>query len=125
MYDYLRNNSISILPPYESFILGNAFKDIYDPFKNYKPTKLIPNNEQAEMLLNVGQLCFIVHELNLYLDVNPDDKNILSMFNNYNKMANEAIKKYESKYGPLVLSNILEDSNSFSWEETSWPWEDK
>lgn len=125
MYDYLRNNSISILPPYESFILGNAFKDIYDSFKNYKPTKLIPNNEQAEMLLNVGQLCFIVHELNLYLDVNPDDKNILSMFNNYNKMANEAIKKYESKYGPLVLSNILEDSNSFSWEETSWPWEDK
>ena len=53
--------------PYEGFIRGNLFDHLYRQYQNYRPTKLVPNNEQAELLLNVDQLSFAAHEINLYL----------------------------------------------------------
>lgn len=115
----------SILEPYEGFLKGNIFKNIYDQYKNYSPMKLSPNNEQAELLLNVDQICFIVHEINLYLDVFPDDKDMINVFNKYLLMEKEAVSKYEKKYGPLNVNSLPSNINSFTWENTSWPWEDK
>lgn len=120
----LLNNS-PILEPYEGFLKGNIFKNIYDQFKNFIPSKIVPNNEQAELLLNVDQICFIVHELNLYLDVFPDDKDMISMFNKYLLMEKDAVSKYEKKYGPLNVNSIESNTSNFTWENTSWPWEDK
>ena len=107
--------------PYDGFIKGNLFNNLYQQYKNYRPTRLIPNNEQAELLLNVDQLSFAAHELNLYLDVYPDDTNMIALFNRYQSMADEAIKRYESKYGPLSVNTP--SNNTFSWEAYSWPWE--
>ena len=107
---------------YEGFLRGNLFNNLYKQYKNYRPARLVPNNEQAELLLNVNQLSFAAHELNLYLDINPNDTNMIRLFNQYQEMANEAVKKYESKYGPLTV-NALSDTNNFSWEAYSWPWE--
>lgn len=108
--------------PYEGYMRGNMFTNLYDPYKNYRPVRLIPNNEQAELLLNVNQLEFASHELRLLLDIYPDDANMIRKFNEYRRMANEAIENYESKYGPLLESD-LSNPNLFSWEETAWPWE--
>lgn len=107
---------------YEGFLRGNLFNNLYEQYKNYRPVKLIPNNEQAELLLNVDQLTFATHELNLYLDVYPNDTNMIKLFNKYQEMANEAIKRYENKYGPLTLS-VPSNTDTFSWEAYSWPWE--
>lgn len=124
MNNDLNKNNNSILEPYEGFLKGNIFKNLYNPYKNYTPAKLIPNSEKAELLLNVNQLCFISHELNLYLDLFPNDKEMIMLFDKYNKMTNEAKEKYEKKYSPLFVSNV-ETGSSFSWEEDNWPWEDK
>lgn len=115
-------NNQNLAEPYEGFIRGNLYNNLYEQYKNYRPARLVPNNEQAEMLLNVNQLTFAAHELNLYLDVYPNDTNMIKLFNQYRQMANEAIKKYEGKYGPLTI-DTLSNPNTFSWETYSWPWE--
>ncbi len=119
------NNSLpvqNLKEPYEGFIRGNLFDHLYRQYQNYRPTRLVPNNEQAELLLNVDQLSFAAHELNLYLDVYPNDAQMINLFNRYQQMANEAVKAYEKKYGPLTI-NSLSNTDQFSWEAYAWPWE--
>lgn len=129
MYSEYRNDTLSesnsILNPYDGYLKGNVFKNIYNQYKNYVPVKLIPNSEQEELLLNVNQLCFIMHELNLYLDVFPNDSKMIELFNKYEMMANEATIKYEKNYGPLTINSVISEPNNFTWENTLWPWEVK
>lgn len=114
--------NMNLAEPYQGFLQGNLFNDLYEGYKNYRPARIVPNNEQAELLLNVDQLTFAAHELNLYLDVHPDDRQMIQLFNKYQEMAQEAIQKYESKYGPLSVSTPS-GTNQFSWEAYAWPWE--
>ena len=116
----VRNSNLA--EPYQGFLQGNLFNDIFEGYKNYRPAKIVPNNEQAELLLNVDQLSFAAHELNLYLDVHPTDQVMIQLFNKYQAMAKEAVEKYESKYGPLFIS-FPSGMNQFSWEAYAWPWE--
>lgn len=120
------NNSMgqnqNLAQPYEGFIRGNLFNNLYDQYKNYRPARLAPNNEQAELLLNVSQLSFAAHDIRLYLDVHPNDTEMISLFNQYQQQANEAIRVYEQKYGPILQSSLSE-ANAFSWEAYAWPWE--
>jgi len=116
------NPNANLENPYNGYMKGNMFTNLYKPYKNYNPVKLIPNNEQAELLLNVNQLEFAAHELKLYLDNYPNDTMMIRKFNEYRKMANDAINEYQEKYGPL-LETDLSDPNLFSWQATSWPWE--
>lgn len=116
------NQNNNLAEPYEGFIRGNLFNNLYQQYKNYRPARLVPDNEQAELLLNVNQLSFAAHELNLYLDVYPNDTNMINLFNQYQAMANEAVRQYESKYGPLTV-NTPSNTDRFSWEAYSWPWE--
>ncbi len=116
------NNSYSLMNPYEGFIKGNLFSNLYDQYKNYQPVKLIPNNKQAELLLNIDWLYFSLLELNLLLDVYPDNTDIISVFNNYVNGYNELVQTYEKNYGPLNI-NSENNSNVFNWEKLPWPWE--
>ncbi len=116
------NNNQKLAGPYDGFIKGNLFNNLYNQYKSYRPTRLSPNNEQAELLLNVDQTTFAAHELKLYLDVYPNDTNMINLYNEYQKIASEQIKAYERKYGPL-LADSPSANNSFSWEAYSWPWE--
>lgn len=130
--DYLINNlnnnqnysasNLNLNDPYDGFIKGNIYKNLYDQYKNYKPIKLVANSEKEEMLLNLDKLCFFSHELRLYLDNYPNDRNVIQLFNQYRQMANDALYNYEQQYGPICW-NALSVSNEFGWESTNWPWE--
>lgn len=115
-------NNQNLAQPYEGYIQGNLFNNLYVPYKNYRPMRLIPNNEQAEMLLNANQLLFASHELRLYLDNYPNDVRMIALFNQYRNQANQAVKAYEAKYGPLTW-DALSTPSEFSWQSTAWPWE--
>ena len=112
----------NIMPMYEGYIKGNLFNNLYDQYLNYQPSKLIPNNEQAELLLNVNQTTFAAHEVKLYLDIYPNDTGMINLYNDYQKKASDAIKTYERKYGP-ILADSPYNTNDFSWEAYAWPWE--
>ena len=116
------NNSLDLFSPYEGYIKGNLFKNLYQEYKNYRPSRLNVNSEKMEMLVNIGQMGFASHELNLYLDNYPNDRKALELFNKYSDMTNKLIKEYENKYGPLTVGGINEDV-PFNWENEKWPWE--
>lgn len=113
-------NNLDLFNPYEGFLKGNAFRNQYIPYKNYKVAKININSEKEEMLFNMAEYCFMMHDMNLYLDINPNDKWALSIFNEYRNKANELIMKYERKYGPLNVSDS-NDKESFNWI-VGWPW---
>ena len=77
------NNNLNnnLYGPYEGFMKGNMFKNLYEPFRNYRPIQITPRNAQEEALLNLDQTAFAMHEINLYLDNFPDDQNMINQFN--------------------------------------------
>ena len=116
------NNSLDLFSPYEGYIKGNLFKNLYQEYKNYRPSRLNVNSEKMEMLVNIGQMGFASHELNLYLDNYPNNRKALDLFTKYSNMTNKLIKEYENKYGPLTVGGIKEGI-PFNWENEKWPWE--
>ena len=115
-------NNMELFNPYEGYLKGNAFKNEYQPYKNYKVAKINISNEKEEMLLNIGQYSFMMHDINLYLDVHPNDTVALNMFTDYRNKVNDLITKYERKYGPLSVKGEFNNNTSFAWENTEWPW---
>lgn len=117
-----QNINSNLFSPYEGFIKGNLFKNLYNSYKNLKPINIKINNEQDEMLLNVNELSFARHELNLLLDNYPNNENALNLFNRYLKMENEAVKNYERRFGPLEVTSDNQTNTPFMWID-KWPWE--
>ena len=58
--------------------------------------------------------------LDHFLDVHPNNKNALELYNRYVNDLNETKEIYINNYGPLTLDSI--NQNSWQWVKT-WPWE--
>ena len=112
-----------LFTPYEGFIRGNMFKALYDSYKINTPYEVKPMNEQAEMLTTIDSLCFAIIDLNLYLDNHPDDKNLITLYNEYRRRNNEIKAQYERKFGPLVTSSEALNTYPWAWNNKPWPWE--
>ncbi len=127
--NYITNNQINpnknneFLKPYEGFIRGNIFKNLYDQYKNYTPKDINAKNERDALLYQIMQYKFNLVDLNLYLDINPNDRNAINLYNNYLNMINKMCDKYESMYGPLTLDNDNLINNTWIWNNGPWPWE--
>lgn len=135
-YNYANNNynqplynqniqDKQIYDPYNGFIRGNMFPELYNSYKLNKPLEITPMNEQAELLTYVDALTFAMIDLNLYLDNYPNDREALELFNQYRMQADEYTKKYESKYGPLELTSNSLNTFPWAWDNAPWPWEKK
>ena len=111
----------SIYDPYQGFIRGNLFRDLYSPYKLNKPYDIEPANEQARMLTSIDALKFAMIDLNLYLDIYPNSKEYIDLFNRYRVEVNGLIKEYENKYGPLNLNSDVMMSYPWAWDKTPWP----
>lgn len=64
----------------DGFSKGNMFNNLYDPYKNYKYERVVANNKQEELLLEIMALSFAINDLNLYLDLHPTDEEMLKKF---------------------------------------------
>ncbi len=130
-YDWYRNNNylnnqynsnnMSLDNPKDGFEKGNMFKNLYNQYKDYKPAKLIATNDREQKLYDISAMCFAAHELNLYLDLNPDDKSAFMLFMDYEKKTNKMVEEYERMYGPLNVDS--KEMQSFTWSTENWPWE--
>lgn len=117
------NKENNLYDPYQGFIRGNMFPSSYDPYKLDKPIDIKPLNEQAKQLTRIDSLQFAMKDLNLYLDVYPDDKNMINLYNNYRTELNETINNYENKFGPLLLNSNSLNTYPWIWNNRPWPWE--
>lgn len=118
-------NKQSTFDAYNGFIRGNMFPELYNSYKIKNPYEITPMNEQAELLTYVDALTFAMIDLDLYLDIYPDDKEALGLFNQYRVQCDEYKKQYENKYGPLLLSSNALNTYPWAWNKSPWPWENK
>lgn len=121
--NYFRNDN-NLFNPENGYNLGNMFADLYDPYKNYKPVGLRASNQKERDYLELSRVSFAMHEMNLYLDLHPEDRKILQLFNDYRKMFIELEKKYENEYGPLTTCSDALEKSPFSWVTYSFPFEE-
>lgn len=116
------NTNSSIADSKIGFKRGNLFNNLYDEYKNYKPQELKASNEREDLILQIDENRFAIIELGLYLDLYPNDTNILNKYNSYLKKEKELITIYESKYGPMALNSPVQ-TNIWLWNNSPWPWE--
>ena len=114
--------SNDILDSEEGFKRGNMFKDLYDQYKNYKPSKLKATSEREDMLMQIQEYSFAMIDMGLLLDINSDDKRVLKLFNDYLRRKKELVNMYEGKYGPLTFDSD-DQKSSWRWDNSPWPWE--
>ena len=126
MRNFNSNNNMTgsfLFTPEVAYNNGNLFSNLYSQCKNYRPAQLSANTEKEKLLLDIGRLSFAAHDLNLYLDLNPNDESMLALFNDYRKQADSMISEYESKFGPLNISSNSLETGPFKWINSPWPWE--
>ena len=117
------NISSNLYDPYQGFIRGNMFQNLYDSYKIKEPYEIKPMNEQAEMLTYIDSLSFSCIDLGLYLDVNPNDRGAIELFNQYRNQKNDLIMEYQNKFGPLLLNSDSLNTYPWAWNDKPWPWE--
>ena len=117
------SRTVNILNPMEGFLRGNMFQDEYEPYKNLTYFKLNPKDEKEKLLYQVMALSFAINDLNLYLDLHPDNKVVLDLFKKFVREEKELSSEYVKKYGPLEVTEIM--GNKFNWIDSPWPWENR
>lgn len=118
-----QTKTTNLYDPYQGFIRGNMFKDLYDPYKLNNPYNIEPANDQAKMLTSIDALGFAMTDLNLYLDIYPNSKEHIDLFNRYRIEKNNLVREYENRYGPLTLDSDANNTYPWAWEKAPWPWE--
>ena len=116
------NQNKNILNSEEGFKRGNMFQNLYKGYKNFKPSKLTANSEREDMLMQIQEYSFALTDLNLYLDMYPNDKDALNLFNTYLNDKKSLVNMYEEKYGPLTIDSN-DQKNNWNWPTSPWPWE--
>lgn len=122
-YDFAINllNDNNIYNKDEALVKGNLYKDLYVPYRNYKEEKVKVYNEQDKDMLALQELCFVINDLNLYLDLHPEDNNSFKIFKDTVKSYKEKKKEYVKKWGPIDLLDKMDD---YEWTLSLFPWED-
>lgn len=122
---FTKNENPNVLyDPYNGFIRGNIFPTLYNDYK-VDPIMLQATDEEMQLRLMLDALCFAKVDLNLYLDIYPNDKDMIDLFKKYTEEANKVLSDYESKYGPIFVDSNANMGYPWAWDNSPWPWEGK
>ena len=121
MNNNTNTSNLNLYSSKEGFLRGNMFKDLYMPYKNLTFVNISPKSDREAKLYTIMQYEFAINDLNLYLDLHPNDTSVVSLFKNLVKESKKTIKEYEREYGPLAVCDV--ESNTFDWIEEPWSWD--
>ncbi len=119
--DFCEERVNKFLTPEEGFLRGNLMRDEYVPYKKYTYFKLEPESEQEKLLFKLMAYSFAINDLNLYLDLYPNDMNAYALFKEYVKEKNRLEERYSESYGPMTVTQTQGDK--FNWINNPWPWD--
>ena len=133
-YNYMNNNynqpvydqmpaNVKLYEPYEGFIRGNMFPTLYNGYKLATPKPIEPLNRQAEMLTHLDALGFAMIDLNLYLIMNTEDRNMITLYNQYRMEKERVLEAYEREFGPITMNSEALNAVPWAWNNSPWPWE--
>lgn len=91
----------------EALEIGNVVKDEYIPYKNYNVKKIETFNKSEQIELMIMKYEFLLHDLKLYLDTNPNCLEAKTLYENTQK----------------DFYNYLNEQNKNIETPKSWPWE--
>ena len=109
--------------PLEGFLRGNLFDNLYKPYKNYTYGNLKANNKKEELFYNILMYKFALNELDLHLDIYPNDITMINLYKNYQNEEKKLCNEFEKNYGPLTLNSEYIGNNNWHWINSPWPWE--
>ena len=97
---------------------GTLFPGLDLPFMNMVNMEDVSGTPLGEVMA----LCFVSHELQLYLDTHPQDTDAQDDYYNYSVMLKELTASYEQQYGPLSGFGSS-PTMAGSWVDSEWPFE--
>jgi len=107
-------------PQYEAekaLARGTLFPGLDLPLLNIVNTGTADVPEAELMALD-----FIAHDLSLYLDTHPGDREAFRMYREMLDLAEKGRQEYEKRYGPICKTALL-DAERYTWLENPWPWD--
>lgn len=116
------SNNMELSTPTTGYSRGNLFSNLYSSYKNYNPKELVSNDPKTKLWLEMSENFFAMYEINLYLDINPDDTSMIELFNDYRIKANKLKNEYEEKYGALCTNSNTLNTTPFLWVQENFPW---
>ena len=78
--------------------------------------------DRRKMLEMVQALCFVVVDMQLYLDTHPCDADALAFYRNAVANYEKAKRQFEDMYGPLTAEQSLNEDR-WDWADMPLPWE--
>lgn len=122
LFDFNLDKDEKLYSLYDGYIRGNMFVDLFDSYKDYKIYNVIPNDKEEECKFELMMLYFAINDLNLYLVMHPDNKDVFDKYNYYSNLYKTKEKEYESLYGSL---NLEDTKDKYTYLSTPLPWEVK
>ena len=116
------NNDCGLYSTYEGFLKGNMFPELYSPYKNYKPQKIKASSEGEALMLQISELGFALKDIDLFLDVHPDNSCMINKYNEILNKKNMLVNEYEKTYGPITLKSKGLNKNPWAWNDVTAPW---
>ena len=110
-----------LISPKEGFLKGNMFKNEYVPYKGMQCATLKPTCEREALLYAIMEIDFAINDLNLYLDLCPENGQIYEKFKKYNEECIRLKDEYSKTYGPLSLEDAT--GKNYNWLNNPWPWD--
>ena len=102
-----------------ALLRGTLFPELDLPFKDFINTCELPKTLLAEVM----KLDFVCHELALYLDTHPYDRETEEYFNQCVLRSRDARSNFEESGRMLFAHSIRNKSRGHDWLDNPWPWE--
>ena len=103
----------------EGLQTGTLFPGLDLPFhKELKSRFPAANTALSELMA----LDFAIDELGLYLVTHAEDQEVLALYWEYIRLAQEGRARYEAQYGPLTQTTVTE--GGYRWLKDPWPWDE-
>lgn len=81
-------------------------------------------NEKNNMRTKIHALSFAVHELVLFLDTHPQNRQAMELLREFRKRRDDAIAAYEARFGRYIeTTEDVEPTDYWNWIDSPWPWE--
>ena len=105
----------SVSPAYESMEAlsrGTLFPGLDLPFMG-----MVNKTQDVTPLTEMMALCFVAHELALYLDTHQDDAEAFAMYQSFLALKKEARERYVKQCGPVTHEDML-GMERYAWTMT-------
>ena len=81
-------------------------------------------NEKTMLKRRIDALGFSIHEMVLFLDTHPTNRQAMQMLSDFRRRRREAIANYESRFGAFVETSAdVNPTDYWDWINSPWPWE--